>query len=176
MSGYVFVVVVNGTPIYEHSVGTVNLPSDGPNSYQFVLHAALDMVEEHLWKTGTMNLKRIDAFQGQNISAYVTASNVVFLLMHERASEDSVGSFMHQVHEMYIKIASFALPDVHEHVNGVQCHGQGVFTREGQIVTEPDFTTNRQRGAWVDDGKRGVIQGRKINDPTFGFLLHVGQF
>ena len=104
MSGYVFVVVVNGTPIYEHSVGTVNLPSDGPNSYQFVLHAALDMVEEHLWKTGTMNLKRIDAFQGQNISAYVTASNVVFLLMHERASEDSVGSFMHQVHEMYIKI------------------------------------------------------------------------
>ena len=72
--------------------------------------------------------------------------------------------------------ASFALPDVHEHVNGVQCHGQGVFTREGQIVTEPDFTTNRQRGAWVDDGKRGVIQGRKINDPTFGFLLHVGQF
>ena len=104
MSGYVFVVVVNGTPIYEHSVGTVNLPSDGPNSYQFVLHAALDMVDEHLWKTGTMNLKRIDAFQGQNISAYVTASNVVFLLMHERASEDSVGFFFKEVHEMYIKI------------------------------------------------------------------------
>ena len=47
-----------------------------------------------------MNLKRVDAFQGQNISAYVTASNVVLLLMHENASEDSVGFFFREVHEM----------------------------------------------------------------------------
>ena len=103
-AGYVFVVVVNGIPIFEHSVGTVQLAADGPNSHQFVMHAALDMVEEHLWKTGLMNLKRVDAFQGQNISAYVTASNVVFLLMHENASDDSAGFFFREVHEMYIKI------------------------------------------------------------------------
>ena len=102
--GYVFVMVVDGTPIFEHTAGTLQLPADGPNSYQFVMHAALDMVEESMWKTGTMNLKRVDAFQGQNISAYVTASNVVLLLMHENASEDSVGFFFREVHEMYIKI------------------------------------------------------------------------
>ena len=96
--------VVNGTPIFEQSVGTVQLAADGPNSYQFVMHAALDMVDEHLWKTSVMNLKRVDAFQGQNISAFVTASNVVLLLMHENASEDSVGFFFSEVHEMYIKI------------------------------------------------------------------------
>ena len=94
--------VVNGTPIFEQSVGTVQLAADGPNSYQFVMHAALDMVDEHLWKTSVMNLKRVDAFQGQNISAFVTASNVVLLLMHENASEDSVGFFFREVHEMYI--------------------------------------------------------------------------
>jgi len=104
MSGYVFVMVVNGTPIFEHTAGTIQLPSDGPNSYQFVMHAALDMVFEHCSKTSVMNLKRVDAFQGQNISAYVTASNVVLLLMHENASEDSVGFFFREVHEMYIKI------------------------------------------------------------------------
>lgn len=102
--GVVFVMCVDGHPIYEHVVGEPTLSEEGPNGYPFVMHAALDMVDANLWKSGQMNLKRVDAFQGKNIYAYATASNVVLLLMHDSGNEEDVSYFFKEVHELYIKL------------------------------------------------------------------------
>ena len=79
-------------------------PGEGPNAYPFVMHASLDMVDAERWTSGQMNLRRVDAFQGKNIYAYVTASNVVLLLMHDDGNEENVSYFFREVHELYIKL------------------------------------------------------------------------
>ena len=101
--GIVFVMCVDGRPIFEHVVGTPALSGEGPNAYPLVMHAALDMVDAERWQSGQMNLKRVDAFQGKNMYAYVTASNVVLLLMHDDGNEDNVSYLFREVHELYIK-------------------------------------------------------------------------
>ena len=103
-TGIVFVMTVDGRPIFEHVVGEPALSGEGPNAYPFVMHASLDMVDAERWTSGQMNLRRVDAFQGKNIYAYVTASNVVLLLMHDDGNEENVSYFFREVHELYIKL------------------------------------------------------------------------
>ena len=80
-----FMIIGKGRPLLEvvsEQAAAANA-NDGPNAHQFAMHAALDAVEEHLWSSQVMNLKQVDSFRGQAISAYVTASQVVLMLMHE---------------------------------------------------------------------------------------------
>lgn len=71
---------------------------------EFVLHAALDLVDELMWTTPAMALKVVDRFNDQLVSAFVTASGVKFLLLHETRNDDTVKAFFHEVHELYVKV------------------------------------------------------------------------
>ncbi|KAG5458500.1 MAG: Sedlin, N-terminal conserved region-domain-containing protein [Olpidium bornovanus] len=101
---------------------------------QFIVHAALDLVEEVLWTTTSMYarpvfrallvsyvdkgpktllpafalrtryLKVVDKFNDYYISAYVTASNVKFVLLHETKADDGIKNFFTECHELYIKV------------------------------------------------------------------------
>ncbi|CEG76935.1 hypothetical protein RMATCC62417_11760 [Rhizopus microsporus] len=115
MSNYYFVIVgATDNPIYESEI----IPSSRSSAFidssrqkedhkhlnQFIIHAALDVVEEYQWNVQAMYLKSIDRFNEYYVSCFVTAGNVKFMLLHDQKSEDSIKSFFTEVYELYIKI------------------------------------------------------------------------
>ncbi|KAL4294979.1 hypothetical protein AHAS_Ahas18G0282200 [Arachis hypogaea] len=71
----------NDIPIYEAEVGVAAKREDAAQLHQFILHAALDIVQDLAWTTSAMYLKSVDRFNDLVVSVYVTA----------------------EVHELYIK-------------------------------------------------------------------------
>ena len=77
---------------------------DAAHLHQFVMHAALDFVDERQWETNAMNLKLVDRFNDLLVYAFVTAGGTRFLLLHDQRNEENVRNFFHDVHELYLKI------------------------------------------------------------------------
>ncbi|KAL0463922.1 UNVERIFIED_CONTAM: putative trafficking protein particle complex subunit [Sesamum latifolium] len=67
------IVSKNDIPIYEAEVGSVPKKEDAAHQHQFILHAALDIVQDMAWTTSAMFLKAIDRFNDLVVSVYVTA-------------------------------------------------------------------------------------------------------
>uniref|UniRef100_A0A2P2K7I4 Trafficking protein particle complex subunit 2 isoform X2 n=1 Tax=Rhizophora mucronata TaxID=61149 RepID=A0A2P2K7I4_RHIMU len=91
-------------PIYEAEVGSAAKREDAAQLHQFVLHAALDIVQDLAWTTSAMFLKGIDRFNDLVVSVYVTAGHTRFMLLHDSRNEDGIKSFFQEVQELYIKI------------------------------------------------------------------------
>ncbi|KAK0654352.1 Sedlin [Cercophora samala] len=91
MSYYFAILSPLDTPLFEHEFGTSKSGGDGQPRFtdqarhlnQFILHSSLDIVEELQWTQPGLYLKVIDKFFQNYISAFVTASNVKFLLLHQ---------------------------------------------------------------------------------------------
>ncbi|CAP68438.1 uncharacterized protein PODANS_7_2540 [Podospora anserina S mat+] len=91
MSYYFAILSPLDTPLFEHEFGTSKSGGDGHPRFtdqarhlnQFILHSSLDIVEELQWTQPGLYLKVIDKFFQNYISAFVTASNVKFLLLHQ---------------------------------------------------------------------------------------------
>ncbi|KAF7840160.1 trafficking protein particle complex subunit 2 [Senna tora] len=104
----------NDIPIYESEVGTATKREDAAQLHQFILHAALDIVQDLAWTTSAMYLKSIDRFNDLVVSVYVTAVycdifldlsiHTRFMLLHDSRNDDGIKSFFQEVHELYIKI------------------------------------------------------------------------
>ncbi|GER27430.1 trafficking protein particle complex protein 2 [Striga asiatica] len=63
------IVSKNDIPIYEAEVGTVPKKEDAAHQHQFILHAALDIVQDMAWTTSAMFLKAIDRFNDMVVSS-----------------------------------------------------------------------------------------------------------
>ncbi|KAJ2081959.1 TRAPP subunit [Coemansia sp. RSA 988] len=98
---YFAIVGATDSPLYEAEFG-VNR-SENKHLHQFVVHAALDLVEDALFLTNACYLKTVDKYNDWNVSAYVTPSNVRLMLLHEAKSEDAIRSFFTDCHELYMK-------------------------------------------------------------------------
>ncbi|EOY04764.1 SNARE-like superfamily protein isoform 2 [Theobroma cacao] len=94
----------NDIPIYEAEVGSAAKREDAAQLHQFILHAALDIVQDLAWTTSAMFLKAIDRFNDLVVSVYVTAGHTRFMLLHDSRNDDGIKSFFQEVHELYIKI------------------------------------------------------------------------
>lgn len=100
-----FVIVArNDCPIYESELGTAPKKDEGTHLHQFILHAALDIVQDALWTTNAMFLKVVDKFNDLLVSVYVSAGQTRLMLLHDTRNEDGIKSFFQEVHELYIKI------------------------------------------------------------------------
>ncbi|KAI3786028.1 hypothetical protein L1987_45155 [Smallanthus sonchifolius] len=73
----------NDIPIYEAEVGTAPKKEEAAHQHQFILHAALDVVQDLAWTTSAMFLKAIDRFNDLVVSVYVTAGHILVLFFVE---------------------------------------------------------------------------------------------
>jgi trafficking protein particle complex subunit 2 len=101
-----FVLVGSKEPLYKMELKSRK--EESAHVDEFLLHSALDIVDELMWTTQSMALKVVDKFNDQFVSAFVTATSVKFLLLHESRNEDTIRAFFHEVHELYLKVS--ALP------------------------------------------------------------------
>ncbi|KAI9342791.1 Sedlin [Zopfochytrium polystomum] len=104
MSYYLAVVGTRDNPLYEADFGGLAGKKDGNKHInQFVVHSALDIVEEAMWGTNNMYLKVVDRFNEWFVSAYITASGAKLMLLHDIQNSDGIRAFFLEVHEAYIK-------------------------------------------------------------------------
>ncbi|KAK9281695.1 hypothetical protein L1049_004599 [Liquidambar formosana] len=106
MAGTACFIIVsrNNIPIYEAEVGSALKKEDAAHQHHFILHAALDIVQDLAWTTSAMFLKGADKFDGLVVSVYVTAGHTRLMLLHDSRNDDGIKSFFQEVHELYIKV------------------------------------------------------------------------
>ncbi|KAM9959893.1 hypothetical protein ACTFIR_000994 [Dictyostelium discoideum] len=93
MSTFTFLIIgKNDNPLYEIEF-PITVQKKETYVLQYIAHGALDIVEEHVWKSNNMYLKIIDKFNKVQISSFVTAGH-----------EDAIKNFFVEVHDLYLKI------------------------------------------------------------------------
>eukprot|EP00561_Arcocellulus_cornucervis_P011823 CAMPEP_0185799512 /NCGR_PEP_ID=MMETSP1322-20130828/364_1 /TAXON_ID=265543 /ORGANISM="Minutocellus polymorphus, Strain RCC2270" /LENGTH=134 /DNA_ID=CAMNT_0028495089 /DNA_START=154 /DNA_END=558 /DNA_ORIENTATION=- len=101
-SNVLFVIVGKNEPLYEYN--KVQAADSVTRQNYFVLHSALDLVEKAAYTTTNMYLKVVDKVNHQQVSTFLTAGNVKFMLLHGGKSEDSIKNFFSDVYELYVKL------------------------------------------------------------------------
>ncbi|KIY97195.1 Trafficking protein particle complex subunit 2, partial [Monoraphidium neglectum] len=94
-------------PIYEVDL-TGPKEQQAQYLHQFVLHAALDAVDEAMWGTKELHLKTVDRFNNLLVSAFVTPGGARLLLLHDGRGDDVVRAFFTDVYELYLRCLSAA--------------------------------------------------------------------
>lgn len=107
----------NDVPIFEANVGTVK-KDNTHHHHQFIIHAALDLVDEESVRTPHMYLKAIDKFNDLWVSAYVLASNIRLMLVHDTRDDEKIRSFFLEVHELLLKAMLNPMFDINQSLSG----------------------------------------------------------
>ena len=71
----------NDTPIYEVEISDRKNPTKPQTMKQFIMHAAMDPLDEMMWTSQALYLKSVDKFNEFVVSAYVTPGYIKFLIM-----------------------------------------------------------------------------------------------
>ncbi|KAK3050735.1 TRAPP subunit [Extremus antarcticus] len=89
MSYYFAIVGTRDNPLFEIDFGTSKGGADGVARFrdeakhmnQFIVHAAIDMVEEVQWHNKELYLKKVDSYQNNHIHCLLTGGNIKFMLL-----------------------------------------------------------------------------------------------
>ncbi|KAL7479491.1 hypothetical protein ACHAW6_005219 [Cyclotella cf. meneghiniana] len=106
-SPILFVIVGKNEPLFEAELDTHPGAQGNDLSTRqnyFVLHSALDLVEKSAWTTTNMYLRVVDKVNHQQVSTFITAGNVKFMLLHGGKGEEVIKSFFNDVYGYYVKV------------------------------------------------------------------------
>ncbi|PWA00604.1 hypothetical protein BB558_003341 [Smittium angustum] len=124
---YYFVIVgTNDSPIYEAEIGnsipesTTAKKDEYKHLNQFIIHSALDLVDDAIWESNNCFLKVVDCVNDWNVSAYVTPSNVRLMLLHEAKNEERIKLFFQETHELYVKTLLNPFYELNSEINSSQ--------------------------------------------------------
>eukprot|EP00804_Cyclotella_cryptica_P023627 CCRYP_011959-RA/>CCRYP_011959-RA protein AED:0.26 eAED:0.26 QI:255/1/1/1/1/1/3/1693/138 len=107
-SPILFVIVGKNEPLFEAEIDTHSGAQGNDLSTRqnyFVLHSALDLVEKSAWTTTNMYLKVVDKVNHQQVSTFLTAGNIKFMLLHGGKGEEVIKSFFNDVYGYYVKLS-----------------------------------------------------------------------
>jgi len=100
-----FVIVgKNDNLIYQAQLAAPQKKEGATHLSQFIVHSALDVVDDIVWKNTAMYLKVVDRFSNSHISSFVTAGHIKLMMLHEKRDEDGIKNFFNEVYELYLKI------------------------------------------------------------------------
>eukprot|EP00808_Paulinella_micropora_P007237 g10463.t1 len=105
MKTYFCIIGKGDTPIYETQLSVAASKVQKEGLIQFIIHAALDCVDQKLDSSQSTFLKIVDKFNDVVISAFVTPGHTKFMLLHgPKTDENSTKGFFTEVYELYLKI------------------------------------------------------------------------
>lgn len=84
-------------------------------TWQFIVHAAVDMVEERMWLDPNFALMKVDrSDERYYVSSYVGFTPVKLMLMQDCEPHDNVRPFFFEAHELCLKyfLSPFSDPSV----------------------------------------------------------------
>lgn len=92
-------------PVYEADLLSLQPKDQAQYLHHFVLHAALDAVDDVMWNSRECHLKTVDRFNQLIVSAWVSpgSSTARFLLLHDGRNDDNIKAFFTEAHELYVK-------------------------------------------------------------------------
>ena len=68
---------------------------------ELIARGALDFVDERSWESNAAYLKVVDRFNDVNVYAYVTSTQIKFILCAEMRADEPIRAFFADVHEGY---------------------------------------------------------------------------
>ncbi|KAL3897279.1 MAG: hypothetical protein SGCHY_003524 [Lobulomycetales sp.] len=103
MDSHFVIVGTQDNPLYELETKRDASKENSRHLNQFIIHSALDIVDELMHSTSHTFLKVVDRFNEWYVSAFASPSGVRFLLLHDTTLQDNIRSFFTEVGELYIK-------------------------------------------------------------------------
>ncbi|EEB08320.1 TRAPP complex subunit Trs20 [Schizosaccharomyces japonicus yFS275] len=107
MASYLAIIGTKDNPVYELEIIPIKEMNEDilkSHLHQFVAHASLDLIEQGQWTSNSLYLRSIDQFHDTMISAFLTPSNIKFILLHKTKNDDGIKLFFQELHELYIKM------------------------------------------------------------------------
>eukprot|EP01138_Halocafeteria_seosinensis_P005333 gb/GECG01005452.1/.p1 GENE.gb/GECG01005452.1/~~gb/GECG01005452.1/.p1 ORF type:complete len:141 (+),score=14.40 gb/GECG01005452.1/:1-423(+) len=101
-----FAIIHGDNPVYE----CMSFKGTGEDNFanllqsgEFLIHAALDVVDERQWTSSNAYLRTVDRFHDNQVTAYITPKTRI-MIAHKGISEERIHELCKEVHELYLKV------------------------------------------------------------------------